>query len=118
MPQVKKDFPECDNCCACCCTSMVEYFDHNKKALEFMRVRAFKEVIYGTRHIFYSYEPCPKLDEETGMCTIYDTRPEVCREFPTERKIDSDWCHICARARKLKADRKRRGPVFKVLKLK
>lgn len=25
---------------------------------------------------------CSKLDESTGLCTIYEQRPQVCREFP------------------------------------
>lgn len=24
---------------------------------------------------------CPKLDKATGRCTIYDSRPQVCRDF-------------------------------------
>lgn len=27
-------------------------------------------------------EPCPLLDQETNLCTIYDERPMICRAYP------------------------------------
>ncbi|HKA21154.1 MAG TPA: YkgJ family cysteine cluster protein [Blastocatellia bacterium] len=37
-------------------------------------LRHRKDRIYGTA--------CKFLDEATRRCTIYDARPDVCREFP------------------------------------
>jgi Fe-S-cluster containining protein len=28
---------------------------------------------------------CRRLDRSTGLCTIYERRPKMCREFPYER---------------------------------
>lgn len=37
-----------------------------------------------TSHFF----KCNKWDEETGLCTIYERRPKMCRDYPYEGKCD------------------------------
>jgi Fe-S-cluster containining protein len=41
----------------------------------------------------FAAEPCPHYDEKVG-CTIYDTRPNICRSFPLEVNLASRQCPI------------------------
>ena len=34
---------------------------------------------------------CPHLDLETSKCTIWDRRPEGCRNYPTIRDFEMGW---------------------------
>ena len=41
---------------------------------------------------------CPKYDTNTGLCTIYDSRPECCRNFPGKGKkypFKNEIVHTC-----------------------
>ena len=35
---------------------------------------------------------CTNLDEETGDCTIYETRPAMCRDFPNGYQCPASSC--------------------------
>lgn len=42
-----------------------------------------------SKGLFYR---CKNLDEETGNCTIYDTRPGMCRDFPNGYQCPVSSC--------------------------
>jgi Fe-S-cluster containining protein len=46
---------------------------------------------------FANDEPCPVLDEKTGLCELYDSRPMTCRVFgPPVRSEDGlGVCELC-----------------------
>ena len=92
---------DCDNCPAYCCSypriildkkdlkRLARYFGLSlqearrkltKKGAEpgerILRHR--KDEVFGT--------VCRFLDRETRMCTVYDARPEICRDYPGLRK--------------------------------
>lgn len=35
---------------------------------------------------------CNKWDEDTGLCTIYDERPEMCKDYPYARGCAHQGC--------------------------
>lgn len=35
---------------------------------------------------------CKNLDDKSGDCSIYETRPEMCRQFPYEQKCQFSGC--------------------------
>jgi Fe-S-cluster containining protein len=98
---------ECEECCNCCRTGIVSQNILSEKAIEFYRVKAYLTIEDGNRMVFFLYEPCPKLDEATGLCTIYDERPQTCREFPTDKNCRSDWRYICPLIQNM---REKKGP--------
>jgi len=46
---------------------------------------------------FGNDEPCPALDQQTGLCELYESRPMTCREFgPPVRSEDGlGVCELC-----------------------
>ena len=75
----------CDRCCGKCCESLLVEATLRDVARE-PRIKN-SPVIKGITHEVEGYllnapdGPCAFLDRKTGLCTIYDTRPLVCRLF-------------------------------------
>jgi len=50
---------------------------------ELMRLAVYQgKRIVKIRHV------CQKLDIQTGKCTIYESRPKICRDFDCSRRHD------------------------------
>ncbi|MDP5146228.1 YkgJ family cysteine cluster protein [Shewanella sp. ULN5] len=67
----------CSNCQACCCRLEVMIISETgvpKKYIEFDKWG-------GETMLRLSDGWCSALDRETMMCTIYENRPWICREF-------------------------------------
>jgi len=55
-----------------------------KQSAEFYRARSKEEIETDDEYVFYLSQPCPhyKMNEEGFACTIYETRPTICKRFP------------------------------------
>ena len=60
----------CEKCGLCC------YEKHNR----FIKTSHKKEPSVSSRYYVDMDEPCPYLDQQTNLCTVYERRFEVCRE--------------------------------------
>ena len=89
----------CDHCTAKCCryfalpmetpTERKDY-DYVRWFLLHQRASAFTED--GVWYLLV-HTPCKHL-QPNNMCGIYETRPEICREYTTEAcEYDDDWCY-------------------------
>ncbi|TAA43702.1 YkgJ family cysteine cluster protein [Corallincola spongiicola] len=67
----------CANCQACCCRLEVMLITDTGVPAEHISVDQF-----GSETMLRLADGwCSALDRETLMCTIYDNRPWICREF-------------------------------------
>ncbi len=101
----------CDNCLSLCCTMPVEitlsdlvrlgvvfedeFNDSPKKIINQLKknkiIKSYRE---STQLFQLEHSPtgdCLYLSKER-RCTVYDSRPEVCRKFPTEMGIRKGYC--------------------------
>lgn len=67
----------CTNCEACCCRLEVILISDTGVPMEYIA----KDQWGGEVMARLSDGWCAALDRDTYMCTIYDNRPWVCREF-------------------------------------
>lgn len=96
-PPLKYD---CDRCVAYCCSiyervqvtpkdlrRLAAHFKVTTEAaaLRFSKLNG-KERILRRRADRLFGQACMFLNQETRKCTIYDARPEVCREFPDDSR--------------------------------
>lgn len=91
---------DCTNCLAFCCTIYervgTEEHDIQRLADHFgvsfkTAKRKYTEIRHGDRVLKRQPDPllgetCKFLDLDTRMCTIYDARPDTCREYPPTKK--------------------------------
>ncbi len=100
---IKKKKFDCKKCTAYCCSytriavneedikRLAKFFDISKKKARVKFTKQYKheedkkiinEIILRHKkdHIFKSV--CRFLNKETRGCSIYDARPQVCREYP------------------------------------
>ena len=72
---------ECNGCGFCC--EAIAYVEvalpDQIEDQEFLRLRGFSPE--GTKRL-HIIDPCPALRHDK-TCSIYETRPRTCREFPT-----------------------------------
>ncbi|WP_083796267.1 YkgJ family cysteine cluster protein [Vibrio sp. AND4] len=74
----------CSNCKACCCRLEVMIISDTGVPEQFI-----KRDQYGGETMKRLYDGwCAALDRDTLMCTIYENRPWICREF----EMASDEC--------------------------
>lgn len=120
--QKSKNRYDCSKCPAYCCSyprivvssrdlrRLADHFELSEKQAEkrFTRVYQFKDgkeeinervLQHQSDHIYKSV--CGFLDLDTRRCTIYEARPEVCREFPNGK--------TCGYYQFLKFERKQQG---------
>jgi Fe-S-cluster containining protein len=88
---------DCDKCPAYCCSyPSIELTDkeigriakHFGVKKEFAKKR-FTKIVDGDRVLRHQKDAtygsiCRFLDTETRMCTIYEVRPQTCRDFPDD----------------------------------
>ncbi len=82
---------DCKSCANCCKTLQIEVSNADAKRLaarlkislaEFAKKYILSDS-EGTK--YFSTMPCPFLDSN-NLCTVYDDRPDSCREYPFLRK--------------------------------
>ncbi|MDX2495342.1 MAG: YkgJ family cysteine cluster protein [Desulfuromusa sp.] len=67
----------CANCAACCCRLQAMLFDDPEVPDHFIEIDT-----RGDRSMARLEDGwCAALDRETMLCTIYENRPWICREF-------------------------------------
>lgn len=77
---VKQEHPPvvlCSNCKACCCRLEVMIISDTGVPEEHIK----RDVWGGETMLRLSDGWCSALDRETFMCTIYENRPWICKEF-------------------------------------
>lgn len=67
----------CSNCRACCCSLEVIILSETGVPYQHLSVDSYG----GETMLRLDDGYCSALDRDTSMCTIYDNRPWVCREF-------------------------------------
>ena len=67
----------CSNCRACCCRLEVMIITDTGVPEQYVEVDAWGGEVMARLEDGW----CAALDRETMLCTIYDNRPWVCREF-------------------------------------
>ena len=67
----------CANCEACCCRLQAMLFDDTDVPDQFIELDARGD--RGMARLEDGW--CAALDRETMLCTIYENRPWICREF-------------------------------------
>jgi Fe-S-cluster containining protein len=74
--------------------------EEGTKEWEFLTVRSTGWVEFGdkTARWFVIPQPCPKFKD--GRCTIYETRPVVCKDYPEAARFGSIWETKCEVLRK------------------
>jgi len=95
---------ECKGCGACCYlqTYAGPYnFKISKKFKEYLTMFGISKEIYDCYYLYPDLKPgtiiyhrnikCPNLDE-SNLCKIYETRPKMCREFPTTKDFNFLKC--------------------------
>ena len=77
----------CFGCNAWCCRHAIDVKPIIDRAdEEYALTRGYNIItIEEKRFMWKAYEnQCPKLDDKTGECTIYEKRPDYCRNRPTD----------------------------------
>lgn len=102
LPSKERMAELCEECDAWCCRYVLDKLDNADthkpkywKAVKYQKVRAVEWWEDGKWIRFAHDCPCAQLDQETGKCKIYDTRPDVCRLFPTKLHQNSGWRTKC-----------------------
>ncbi|PNQ53641.1 YkgJ family cysteine cluster protein [Vibrio sagamiensis] len=76
VPNLSSDI-SCSNCKACCCRLEVMIISDTGVPEQFI-----KRDQYGGETMLRLHDGwCAALDRDSLMCTIYDRRPWICREF-------------------------------------
>ncbi len=121
MTAVNKDFPSswvkfesglCIKCKGVCCTMPVEVKSADLIRLNIASVDELQQSVKKTAKrlkkfgVISSYregtdlfmlsqktnEDCYFLDSKTRLCTVYENRPETCRDFPTQVGPRVSYC--------------------------
>ena len=94
--KAKRSYYNCAKCPAYCCAiydlvnakqSDIERLAKHFRVSIRTAVRRFTKTYQGTRILRQKADPifgkaCKFLDPETRRCTVYEARPDACREFP------------------------------------
>lgn len=86
--QIAHDHPEwCDDCGRCCRESSPIFIhkDEFNMIITFnpnLKDEITNNVYYPEHFMFQEDTPCKFHDEKTKRCLIYDSRPQVCRNYP------------------------------------
>ncbi|MHC4890592.1 MAG: YkgJ family cysteine cluster protein [Planctomycetota bacterium] len=101
MTNSPKTHSACEGCCDCCKYSF-QIVDtqlptklSSEKYEEYLKARSSEciECGNGRYKAYKQYQPCPHLDEEKGICKIYEKRPWYCANYPLEWHFV--WKHLC-----------------------
>lgn len=89
--QIAMEHPEwCDNCGRCCCESSPIFIHKDELNLLVTVNPQLKEEItsnlyYPEHYMFKEDTPCKFHNKKIERCMIYDSRPQVCRNYPLMR---------------------------------
>lgn len=77
---------KCSDCGKCCSNMLPLSVEEIKRIKAYVKRQGIKE----QRHNFVSGfdMTCPFRDEANRKCTIYDIRPEICRQFKCNNTIE------------------------------
>lgn len=97
--QVPKGENLCDHCTAKCCHYFALPIDEptNRKDFDYIRWYLLHDraTVFVEDHSWYLlvHTTCKHLQDD-HRCGIYDTRPQICRDYTTkECEFDDDWCY-------------------------
>ena len=97
--QVPKGENLCDHCTAKCCHYFALPIDEpgNRKDFDYIRWYLLHDraTIFVEDHSWYLlvHTTCKHLQED-HRCGIYETRPQICRDYTTDDcEFDDDWCY-------------------------
>ncbi|MFB2879647.1 YkgJ family cysteine cluster protein [Floridanema aerugineum] len=95
------DCLDANNICKSNCCSMPGI---NVTAEEFHRISAINPKFIFFNELSEEYEMqresdgyCAALNRETGLCSIYDSRPKVCQVFHCSRGLQRGWKPVISR---------------------
>ena len=102
-PRRRADFPEgtnlCEHCTAKCCHYFALAIDDpvNRRDYDFMRWYLLHEhatlFVDGDTWYLLVHTKCKHLQDDY-RCGIYESRPEICREYSTKDcEFDDDYCY-------------------------
>lgn len=77
---------KCSSCGACCS----DILPISESEVQKIKVYIKKHNIKEKRHLTQAYDvTCPFRDDVKNICTIYEVRPEICREFKCDHTIEN-----------------------------
>jgi uncharacterized protein len=89
----------CDHCIAKCCRYFALPIDRPTEQKDYDYLRWFllheraSAFVEGDTWYLIVHTPCKHLQSD-NRCGIYETRPEICREYTTEAcEYDDDWVY-------------------------
>ena len=103
LPLKREHFPSgenlCDHCTAKCCHYFALPIDEptNRKDFDYIRWYMLHDraSIFVEDHSWYLlvHTTCKHLQAD-HRCGIYETRPQICRDYTTDEcEFDDDWCY-------------------------
>lgn len=102
LPSKEKMAELCRQCDAWCCRYALDKLNKLDEgspkywnAVKYQKTRCLEHWVDGKFIRFVHDCPCKELDQDTGLCKIYETRPEVCKLFPTPLHYKSGWRFKC-----------------------
>lgn len=89
----------CDHCTAKCCHYFALPIDEPSGRKDFDYIRWYllheRATIFVEDHSWYLlvHTTCKHLQDD-HRCGIYETRPQICRDYTTDEcEFDDDWCY-------------------------
>jgi Fe-S-cluster containining protein len=89
----------CEECGGKCCK--VKYamasLKFDKDADHYHQVRETKHIDTPAGRVYFNELPCQYLTED-NKCSIYEDRPQVCKNFPFSKTSEGDlsaWKYVC-----------------------
>ena len=96
MPYQKKNNSDtCAECGSKCCKFiLLETNKTDKYKIEFWEAQGNEKLKETNTTVIYAQKsPCQHINEE-GKCGIYDTRPQLCKDFPLPT-LPRLWRAVC-----------------------
>lgn len=99
----RSDFPKdanlCDHCTAKCCHYFALAIDEpvNRRDFDFLRWYLLHDrasvFVEGEDWYLLVHTTCKHLQDD-HRCGIYETRPQICRDYTTDEcEFEDDWCY-------------------------
>ncbi|TWU34380.1 YkgJ family cysteine cluster protein [Novipirellula artificiosorum] len=99
----RRDFPKdanlCEHCSAKCCHYFALAIDEpvTRRDFDFIRWYLLHEhatvFVEGETWYLLVYTTCKHLQQD-HRCGIYETRPQICRDYTTDEcEFEDDWCY-------------------------
>lgn len=90
---------KCSNCGSCCSNFLPMSREEAKRIKRYISQNGIKEVIRRPPTVNPVFDfKCPFRDDDKKICTIYEVRPAICRDFQCDKprkqiKADRDMYH-------------------------